>query len=160
MRRAQLQTLEPIVIVIILTLIVSIGLLFYFRASSDITTRDQLQVGALQDLETLSALSRMPELVCTADVTRNTNCIDTEKAKAFAQLLRSDRGRNDYYPLLGSTSITITWIDLSSGESQLLLYNATDLNRSSVTPTRTYFTMYDPLTRTKEFAVMDILRGS
>jgi hypothetical protein len=157
--RGQINTLEPIVIVIILVLIVGIGLGFYVRASADVNDRTREELRAEQDIVTLAALSRMPELSCTSDISRGTNCIDVEKAAALASHFSRDANRLPYYSLLGSSSVTLTWIDTASGGTRrLLLYNAT--GTGGVRATRTYFTVYDPRTGTRRFAVLDVRRST
>jgi hypothetical protein len=157
-RRAQLQALEPIFIVIILAIVMGIGLLFYVRIADSQERQDSSAQAQQEDLATLARISRMPELSCSADASL-TNCIDVHKAEAFSRLLANDQAKLYYYPYLGDKNITITWLDLASGVTTTLrLYGG--MQSDTYTATTTYFTVYESVNSTAKLATLTILRRS
>ncbi len=159
-RRAQLQTLEPIIIVVILALIVGVVLLFVVRAGG---AQDKASARAIDEREAIAMLRKvtsLPELSCPLSETVRTFCIDGAKAQAFARLAADPQERLAYYPLLGSSRINLTWADLSAGTTRsLLLYDGLG-NASDVSQSATYFTVYDPVQDARLFATLTIERGA
>ena len=150
MRKAQVQALEPIVIVIFLALLLGIALVFYFRISGGQVRQDESLVRSQENAQLLATVTRLPELSCTSD-TRN--CIDLYKAQAFAASVTDPRQRLFYYALFGTANISIQWVELS-GKKELQLYNA--LQSENIRASRTYFTIQDPVTGHRHFATMTI----
>ena len=151
-----MQTLEPVIIVIMLAIIIGIGLLFYARISASQQHQTGVALQYQEDLATLSRLSHMPELSVPAGADCS-NCIDIYKAAEFSELLKGERNRTVYYPVFGPTAIMIDYLELSGNKlNHLVLYNNTNTGFAKVT--RTYFTMYEPVNRTRQFAMLTIAR--
>lgn len=166
-RRGQLQAMEPIIIVIVLAIIIGLVLLYYVRINAYETKTDTANYQAKEDLAMLGRLTTLPELACPRSETVKTYCIDLLKAQAFASMMgdaRSGPSNRVYYsPVLGATNITLRWYDLSkpSGQmaQQLTIYsNLRDSTR--VRTTTTYFTAFEPVNRTRQFAMLIVERQS
>jgi hypothetical protein len=156
MKKAQLQAMEPIIIVIVLAVIIGVGLLFYTRINDNQQREDRIVAYQQEDLVLLSRIARMPELSCSNDESL-TNCIDAEKAKAFATVLRTERGRLHYYSFFGDANVTITSFDLETGTLDTQeIYGG--LDAESYTPIVMYFTLYDPKTDISKMATLTVLR--
>jgi hypothetical protein len=150
--------MEPIIIVIMLAIIFGMALLFYARISGTQQKTEASHYQAEEDLDTLDRLTTMPELSCPRSETVKTYCIDRLKAEAFAGMLDNGGNRIYYTPLLGDTSITLIWYDLNDDALHSLpIYN--NLKDSTrVKATRTYFTVFDPITGTRQFAMLNVER--
>lgn len=158
MRKGQFQTLEPVIVVIALVFIFGIALFYYVQISGNRESAAAAAFDHEQELALLATVSQMPELSCASDVSAST-CIDLYKAKGFAELLKDERARTYYYPLLGASNITLRWVDLSTGKHQsLTLY--TNTKGTEVKAARTYFTLYDPVQKSFYFTTMIIERES
>lgn len=157
MRRGQLQSLEPVMVVIILAIIGIVGGMFYFSIAERGAQEDALLLDEQEDLAVLKRIAAAPELACPADITTGTYCIDLYKARAFSDLMAQDRHRVRYHPFFGDTQITVEWLDLPSRQS-LALYNGT--NATDLRATRTYFVVYDPVDGRRHFATLLIRRAS
>lgn len=156
MRRGQLQTLEPIIIVMVLALIAGLSLLFYLRITEGQEMQQTREFRMQEDVATLGRIANLPELSCNRAETANTYCIDVYKARTFGEFLRTNhQARTYYYALFGATNITLQIISGGTTE-QIALYE--NLNNTFVTQTRTYFTVQDPTTGSREFAVLIIER--
>ncbi|MDD9953874.1 MAG: hypothetical protein OXR66_06075 [Candidatus Woesearchaeota archaeon] len=149
MKRAQFQTLEPILVIIIIVLLAGVGLLFFVNVSKTSVAHD---ISTLHERHLTAALDRMttlPELSCPKSETENTYCIDLYKARVFAT-----QDHIPYYALFGPTKITLRWLDGTAKE--LVLYDA--LQSGQVRAATTYFTIYDPLTDERLFAMLTVQR--
>lgn len=156
MRKAQLQTLEPILIVIFLALILGLVLLFSLRISDTSAQRDTISQGNRQDLALLGIVANLPEIACPRSETSKTYCIDEYKARAFNASMRDVRKRNVYFQLLGNTRISIQKIDGAS--DPLVIYQMIN-DTSDVRTSFAYSTIHDPVTDLRSFAIVRIERG-
>lgn len=158
MKKAQLQTLEPILIVIVLVMIAGIGLLFYVQFA-EVDSADAVR--SYESREALALLQRittLPELSCGMAETAGTYCIDEKKAWAFGQIMQNQRMALEYQPIFGFSNITLFWIDAgSAGEvHKVKLYSQMNSTRYQIA--RTYFTVYDPVGDIRKFAMVEIAR--
>jgi hypothetical protein len=154
MRRGQLQAMEPIIIVVILILIFSIAGVFFFRAGEREQATDARLLQDKNDAALLARMAWLPELSCGT----GTNCIDRYKLEAFAALLHNQTVRTSYYQIFGQTQVSVTWIELEGQQQTVILYD--NFKGEDVATTRTYFTIYDPATNTRNFAIMTIKRDA
>jgi hypothetical protein len=154
--KGQLQALEPIIITIVLGIIMVIGVVFYINISGSQSQQDKQEQAQQDELVLLARTSRLPELSCSEDVS-GTNCIDLYKANALAKRLSDPKERAYYFTLFGASNITIEYVDLVNNKAVFVpLYSAAGGNRTRAT--RTYFTVYDPVERTTNFATLIIER--
>jgi|GEM_PF-6148969 len=160
-KKGQLNTMEPIIIVIVLALIAGLGLLFYTRINDTQQTTAVSTMNAQQDVALLSTLARMPELACSRAETSDTKCIDLGKASAFAEILITDQKiKNEYYPIFGASKVMITYVDsfdVGMPSRSVTVYDALD-DESRVRPTRTYFALYNPGDERMMFATLVVER--
>jgi hypothetical protein len=70
-------------------------------------------------------------------------------------MLQDDKQRIAYFPVFGATHITIAWVDATGAAGSIDLYNG---RSEKYTASRTYFTVFDPVHRTRNFATMIIER--
>jgi len=147
MKKGQLQTLEPIVIVIVLVLIAAIVLMLFVKLNDTSPSFDSREA-----LNVLQRVSTMPELSCPAIETAGTHCIDLGKARAFSRTV----DEIFYQPVFGFTSITLEVVEENKLE-EILLYDAT-VPDANVRASTTYFTVHDPVTDTRKFAMLTIRR--
>jgi hypothetical protein len=157
MRRGQLQTLEPVLVVIFIGILLGVGMLVFVRMGSFRSSQEATLVQEQEALVLLKRLTTLPELSCPAAVTVQTFCIDEEKARQFALRMDDPRERAHYFPLLGASEITLEIVDLDGGVQELAVYNATIGNRT-VVGSGTYFTAYDPAREERRFAILTLRR--
>jgi hypothetical protein len=159
-RKAQLQTLEPILIVIVLAIIAGAALMFFLRFSERQSIVDARAFDREEDLAAVKRVTAMPELSCPRDVSAGTYCIDLGKAVAFSELSQRRDVAMLYRPMFGDAVLVLSWIDLDTGTlANLTLYNQS-LNTSQTSQSRTYGTVFDPLTGERHFATLTIRRSS
>ncbi len=161
-RRAQLQAMEPIMIVIVLAIIAGISLLFYVRLSSGETRAQIRTTESIEDVQILGAVARMPELLCPDTESVQVNCIDYEKAKIFSQSSKLPENKIYYNPFFGNANITLYWIESISGSNDVTIQSQqlfdTMVNRNKTKTSITYFTLYKPIEDRRYMAWMQIER--
>lgn len=155
--RGQLQVMEPIVVVVFLALILGILLMFYLRIASTEQAQEAGVYENVQDLAVLQRMARLPEIACPKSETGQTYCIDLYKAQAFNRSMENQRTRTGYFPLFGASRITLHIIDVSGGVRNITIYNTLTAT-ANVRPSITYTTVYDPVSDTRQFAMIMIER--
>ncbi len=161
-RRAQLQTMEPIMIVIVLSIIAGIALLFYVRLSSGEARAELRTTQSAEDIQVLGAVARMPELLCPNTESVQVNCIDYEKAIAFAESSKSIDNKIYYNPFFGNANITLFWIESTGAPDGYTIQSKqlfdTMVNRNKTRTSITYFSLYKPIEDRRYVAWMQIER--
>jgi len=105
MKKAQLQIMENVFILIIIFIIFIFAFLFYVR----IQRSNQIdKIDSFKDIEFVKKaqlLSFLPELMCTDNNVIKVDCYDILKIEAFTKEISENR---DYYdPLFGKVNITV-----------------------------------------------------
>jgi hypothetical protein len=154
--RGQLQSMEPIIIVIVLAIIAGLSLLFYVRISGGQQNEEIRAAHAQEDVATLGRIVNLPEFSCSRSATTNTYCIDKYKAQAFGNYTaKNTAARLYYYGFFGAANVTLQVVE-NGALHQIPLY--ANLKNDYVTQTRTFFTVLDPLTGERQFAILIIER--
>jgi hypothetical protein len=160
-RRAQLNTLEPIIITILIVIILGVTLLFFVRINRGEALERVETLKDQEDTATLSRMTHLPELACSQDVSAGTNCIDLEKARAFQTKFNGDAAvRQRYAYVFGTNSeVTIDVIDINGGYGAVeKIMFVTGTVGTEAKATTTYFVVHDPSIQKNRFAVMTIRR--
>lgn len=158
-RRAQLQTLEPILIVMVLAIIASIGLVWFMRVSESSAAFDDRVFDTAQDLAMAKRIGGLPEISCPRDISAGTYCVDLEKAKAFSRAVSDQDTALMYRSLLGDSKIVLSWIDLRSGEmNNVTLYDMLPSDAVDISGSITYGSVYDPVSGERYFGMVALRR--
>jgi len=134
MRRAQLQSMETILVAIVLILILLFSIYFFSRVSDTNLegTKQKFRFDEVQN--TAYVLSALPELSCPLEGGEARICIDKIKLSILSQALNnpadnlySDQLRLQYVELFGNTLITVRTVypPPTPQEAQVILFNAT-----------------------------------
>ena len=162
MKKGQFQTLEPVIIVIILVFIIGVMLMFYMRISKVEGDKTATTLRAQEDLTMREMITQLPELRCTESETSGTYCIDLFKAAEFKSLMTDDEQQILYYSLFGDAKITLHKIDLTDNtptlSSGIILYNALTNEEGNINTKYVYFTAHEPIEDKRLFAMVKIER--
>lgn len=161
--RSQLQMGESIMVFVMIVIVGAVALTFFTRSAMDDISVNARQRDRFDAIETAQAVSSLPELRCEGvSVTRI--CIDKGKAEAMAALWAVDERsalRFTYYrDLFGDSRITITSVYPATDEDPLVIHAAAGGTYSSAIPTRIPIALYDPVTMTTGFGIIEVLRYS
>lgn len=160
LRRGQMQTLEPIIIVITITLLLLVGGAYFLRASQG---ADDQRASARQEAEDLALLERvttLPEISCSGVSSAGRLCVDREKAIAFSStILANESLRIAYFPLFGRTDLSLRVVSLNEDVARdISIYDAAD-NATTIRATRTFVSVLDPATGTLGIGSLEIRRA-
>ncbi len=160
-RRGQIQTMEPIIITIFLILILLAGGAYFLHAFSGQQEQRAEAVQAADDLALLERLTTLPELSCGGTTNAGPLCVDARKARLFAGMLAAnDSLRIAYYPVFGSTNITLRTVDITTGNAQDFTISDASRNGSArVRSTRTFVTVLDPSDGDVGFGMLEVRRS-
>ncbi|MBI2667154.1 hypothetical protein HYX17_00100 [Candidatus Woesearchaeota archaeon] len=161
--KAQLGTIEMIMVLVIVIVIVVIGIVFYYNFFLKGIESKKSELNLQEANVLLASLSSIPELQCSfRSVTRE--CIDMGKAIAFKEVLVNNKAY--YIDMFGSKNIKIELLYPSKQEGECndnkynsneypdncslwTLYNNLNIQEKAITSTPV--SLYFPIT--KEFRV-------
>jgi len=92
MKKAQIQYMETIFVLLILVVIIFIGTIVVYSFYSKSLNEKRQDITNIDSVTLTTSIINMPELTCG----KNTNCIDALKILAFQETLQS----NPYYKIL------------------------------------------------------------
>lgn len=129
-QRGQLQSMETIIIAVILIFLVILGAVFYATSSQRTVQRAGLEAQLVR-LDTLAKkLHYLPDLSCPNYGASKTPCIDLIKAELMGSILNNPTAglydpdaRLDYYSLFGDSMVKVEV--LYPQEQEIILFNAT-----------------------------------
>lgn len=157
MKKAQIQSGETIVVIIILTIIIVFGLYFVSNLQADGLEQTQKDEFELSALAIASQLGNLPELRCTRRQTAIERCIDIYKAKAFQEYINKDENQAFKLQRFGNTNVTIKIINpkLEEGnEINIITPNNPEL--TSRLPVFIPIILNEPVNNTNHFAILEV----
>jgi hypothetical protein len=99
-RKSQIQMAESIGAIIIVTLIIVFGIVFYSKIQSSSISAAKRTQQSLTAVELAQRLAALPELSCAQATVTDAACIDLHKAIAFKNILDADPNAQDYYGII------------------------------------------------------------
>jgi hypothetical protein len=156
MKKSQMQMNETILVLFIFFLILIFALIFVSKIQNVKIERLKYSNENLEMIQVSKLLKKLPELSCSLNNVLIDNCYDLIKITAFKELLET---RKDYFvnsPLV-TTNITVYLFDPFKN-ADVKSWNIYDrpLNNSNVRKMQFPITLYDPLTRTNSFGILEI----
>lgn len=151
-QRAQIQMAESIGAIIIVTLLIVFGIIFYSKIQAGGIRQEQTTARALSGVELAQRLAALPELACSSSSVQDAACIDLHKAEAFAAIANSSDAALYYYQLFGNARIELDKIYTPPSEtnipfdSQLVLYENNASLHQSQSPVFIPFAVQNGLT--------------
>lgn len=160
-RRGQMQTMEPIIVVITITILLLVGGAYFLRASQGAEGDRTASRQGAEDLALLERVTTLPEIACAGVSSAGRLCVDKEKVRVFSAVLASNETlRVMYFPLFGRTNVSLRIVDVEDGVATgYPLYMAMD-NASTIRATRTFVSVLDPATGTLGIGSLEIRRAT
>lgn len=160
-KKAQIKMFETIAVLLIFFVLVGFGLIFYanvMRGSVEDTAEEQFELKAIQ---TAQLVSFLPEIQCTSPTSSNIvvdDCFDTLKLEALADILNdpsNQRIKNEYYfDSLGYSKVYIEQVYPSI--SEWIIYERTKTNTRSNSSVRVPVSLYDTITNSYNFGILNV----
>jgi len=130
MKKGQMQMNESIFVIFLVTFLILIGLVFFFKYTSADIKSEALEYEEFRFRQLISVVPNMPELKCS-HLGISDECIDLFKAEAFADLEFEHR-------LFRNKEVVI-----KEDSSEVVLYD--DLGCDDVRIVSTPISLYDPI---------------
>ncbi len=112
MKKAQIQMMETVFVLLIFLVFVGFGLIFFFNYSSKNIKQKTHELATLDAIKIALLAQNAPEFVCTSKMYIDTTCFEKEKLVAFQSLLLLPNSYMNtfYFDLFGYSKITVTKI--------------------------------------------------
>ncbi len=155
MRKAQVKMFETIGVLVIFFFLLVAGAAFWFNVQK---SNLQKQVGRMEDLRAVQLVQRalyMPELDCSFVGVQKENCFDKLKVQAFADVLATEEGLQDYFMYFGDGIIKVREVYPETDFAVVLYNNTIDWKTQLVTQSPVL--LYDPIDNRYKFGVVEVV---
>ncbi|MFH1174707.1 MAG: hypothetical protein V1725_06230 [archaeon] len=154
LKKGQLQMLESIGVIIIITFLIFFSFSIYQRFHASEIARKNQQQNQLSAIDVANRIGELPELQCSHVDVVTVGCFDLVKVQTFAAFATSPAFRLMYYPLLRESSITVYETYPSPHNFTIYEQNATNTSIPFFMP----ITIYHPQERTYGFGYIEVLK--
>jgi 4-hydroxyphenylpyruvate dioxygenase-like putative hemolysin len=145
MKKAQVQMIETIGVLIVFMILVVFGFIFYSQVQKSTFETKETEFSQLSAIEVAQKALFMPEIKCPLDVE---GCVDYLKMQAASNVM--DEHRVFYYDIFGYANITVQEV-FPEKNSWTIYQNIYNSSRSS---TRIPINIYDADTDSYRFGIM------
>jgi len=152
-RKAQIQMLETMAVLLIFFILIVLGIVFYtniLKGNIGIQKEEVMQLNAIEISQRASSL---PELQCSEENIVSENCIDLLKLQSASEIIPLNEVF--YYDSLLFSKINITEVYPDNSRSWVL-YNHTLEEFSNKIVTNIPISLFDPVTNKNSFGVMSV----
>ncbi len=155
-KKAQIQIFETIAVLVVFFILLGIGFIFYTKVIKSNIESDAAEISQGKSVSIAQRVMFLPEIQCSEDNVPKENCIDTLKLDSAISVIPDNPLY--YYDLFEFSKITISEIYPDSSASAKTLYNrAAPNDYKRQFKTRVPVTLYDPLTKTNKFGMIEIV---
>ncbi len=159
--KGQMQMGETIAVLVVFFFLLVIGLVFYVNIASTKAEESRYKNTELESVNVMKRALSLPELQCSHNNIVDEACVDRYKANATAALINNpfdESVKTSYFDLFGSSTISIIQIypePSTPFEKPILLYDFRPPTFSSKLNTSTPISIYNPLTKSYAFGIME-----
>lgn len=154
MKKAQIQSAETIMVLIVLSIIIIFGLIIASNYESGEIQQESKEREQLSALAIASQLGNLPELRCTVRQTAIERCIDLYKAKSFSNYLQLDSSYK--IERFGNTNISIRIINPTYTEEIIVIAVANNQDLQGKSLVTVPIILNDPITQLNHFALLEV----
>lgn len=154
MKKAQIQSMESIVVLIIVTIMLVIGIIFFSNFQGQDSERMLDQERELNAVSVALQMINLEELRCSTATIRTERCVDKLKLNAFVGI--SNSNYDFYFDKFGNTNISIQLIHPKLEEEKIHIYSYTGNFTSASIHTFIPLTVFDPINNVRHFAIMEV----
>jgi hypothetical protein len=133
MKKAQLQSGETVVVIIIVTIMIIVGLVFATRNKESSIEEEVETRNDLQAMSVALATSNLNEVRCSEYGVMPNTCMDYHRIKAFNIVVSQNlhKSKDYYYPVFGNSKIDIKILTAEPQENITLYDFNNSANKSS-----------------------------
>jgi hypothetical protein len=128
-KKAQLQTMESIAVLVVFFFLIALGLRFYGQTQIQAYEELRAEFETLDSIKITNKLMSMPELVCTRMNVQDVACFDYYKAKAWERT--GDATIGLYLREFGESTLTVEFL-YPTNASSVAQARATNLSKITI----------------------------
>ncbi|MGV8163014.1 MAG: hypothetical protein ACP5N2_06810 [Candidatus Nanoarchaeia archaeon] len=158
MKKAQIQSGETVVVIIIVTIMIIVGLVFASRTKTTNITQEANALEEVNAMKVALVASSLNELKCSEYSAMVKSCIDYYRIIAFNNtvLANKQNSKEYYYSLLGNSKIDITIIYLDGDKEKITIYDYNNSANKSSSPVFIPSIVLNTLTKESYFSIMEV----
>jgi len=153
-KKAQIQMMETIAVLLIFFILIVLGIIFYGRVMKGNLEQEKEEQLQLQAIKVAQRASFLPELQCSQDNIVSENCIDLLKLNAAAIVMDKQANEIFYYDRFLFSKITVN--EIYPDARQWTLYDRPLSDFTSKIITNVPISLYEPVEDSYKFGVMNI----
>jgi hypothetical protein len=156
--KAQMQMGETIAVLVVFFFLLVIGLVFYVNIASTKAEESRYKNTELESVNVMKRALSLPELQCSHNNIVDEACVDRYKIIAARDAMLNSDVKASYFDLFGTSTISIIQIypaPTTAAENTVLLYDYRLIEFSSRLNTSTPISIYNPLTKSYAFGIME-----
>lgn len=159
MKKAQIQNMESISVMIIIAILIILGIVFGF---SQKTTEIEIQQKEVNEIDATSiaiTAAGLKEIKCSSTVQSGNICLDYYRLKAMDSLMDPDTLEvyRYYFGLFKKSHITVNIISPNpTPDSPIEMYSYDDPANYNTTSSYFPVIVYNPVTKINYFSIMEI----
>jgi len=154
MKRAQVQSLETIAVLVVFFILIGAGLVFYYRMQAQSLQEEASEQATLKAISISQLVSFLPELECSRNGIPEENCIDSIKLEKAAPIINSKK--DYYYDIFQNSKIVLEQVYPNKQSFNLYDYPLPANKLTSETKVPIPIAIYNPLTDLYGFGVLRI----
>lgn len=105
MKKAQVKMGENIAVMLLFTVLLVIGVVFYMQYQRGALKEDMRRQRIMEAIEISQRIAYLPEVQCSEDGIQKENCYDGVKIEKAAQVISENK--NYYYGILGYSTVEV-----------------------------------------------------
>ena len=157
MKKAQIQSGETIIVLIIVMILLILGLVFYSSFQGSSRQDERVREAQINAMGTALRTANMDELKCSNTVARIERCIDYFKLNVTPEIIQENYEK--YFSFFGNTNITLHIVSNPGDETineQIHIFSYTgNFSRQSI-PTFLPVIIRDPIKRINYFGYLEV----
>jgi hypothetical protein len=156
-KKAQMQMVENIAILIVIVFILMFGFIFYSRLHSGKIVERHREYSELELVEATQKIINLPELSCSIESVVDVSCVNKLKAEAFLELNLTKDYFEYYNSMFGFSRVSIKSVFPDNNTDFLIYENKfeSDFNEDSIFVP---ITIYDSITQEYNFGYIQVTK--
>jgi len=158
-KKSQIQIGETIAVLFVFFILIAVGFIFYVRIIKGNLYIEKDELSQLNSIGIAQRVMFLPEIECSEDVVKEVHdCFDKLKLDATQSIMTLPPNQLYYYDMFEFSEIKISEIypDKNNQYNKWTLYSKTQKDFKNKFATNMPVSLYDPITRRREFGVLTI----
>lgn len=157
-KKAQIKIFENIGVLLIFFVLIVLAIVFYFVFSKGDLEEQRQELGTQNAIELASKISLLPELQCRKDNAQEDHCIDKLKLATLAIRFLEADAKEEYFDILGFSTIKIKLIQLTDSEPKELGTTIYDHKKEGGNTDNFFIpvSVHDPISDQYDYGILEV----